>query len=810
MFRSMPSKMRQCFCTVQSLFLLFLFPAVSLAVSGADRTAPEEQAVMKKLAGISVPFVENRGQVGDDRVRYYARTFGGTLFVTESGEMVYSLPYREKSERRDRDASRWVDERAKVNKARGVSLRETLVGASVETIRGQGLSPSKVSYFRGNDRSRWQSGLVTYNTVSLGEVYPGIELALKAYGNNVEKLFTVKPHTDPGVIRMRIEGAKSICITTNDEMEAMTDLGPVHFTKPVAFQEIGGKRVDVPVQYALAQGTSDYAFAVSEYDRVIDPLLASTFLGGSSRDLAQGIASDASGNVYVVGFTDVAGFPTTTGAYDESWNGNSDAFISKLSSDLTQLLASTLIGGSDDDEAQAITLDASGNVYLAGVTYSADFPVTAGAYQTTKKDSSSVLSEAFIAKLNGDLTQLLASTFLGGSSTKGVVKTYYGDLAYAITLDTSGNIYVAGITDSTDFPTTTGSYRESKNGGGTDYDDVFISKLNGNLTQLLASTYLGGSGHDRARTIALDNSGNIYVAGFTYSANFPTTGGVYDTAGHVSVTHSDAFIAKLNGNLTQLLASTYLGGSMSEVISSMALDASGNIYLAGFTYSTDFPTTTGAYDTSSNGNQDGFVSKMSGDMKQLTASTFLGGSGNDSVNSLALDAPGNVYLAGYTGSINYPTTSRAYDTALYNSIDAFISKFNGDLTRLLSSTFLGGSAEDQASAIVVDAARNVYVTGWTQSTTFPTTVGAYDRSYQGGYDVFVSKFDSTLRRLDPKGDVDGNDIVDLADAILAIQVLSGVSTAAGKVTLDADVNINDRIDLAEVIYILQKVAKMRQ
>ncbi|MCX5835586.1 MAG: SBBP repeat-containing protein, partial [Deltaproteobacteria bacterium] len=332
-----------------SLFFLFIDPLPSQATQSLQER-PNKEAVLKKMAGICVPFVENRGQVGDERVRYYARTFGGSLFVMESGEMVYSLPYKEKSESNNRDASRRKGEQkgeAKNTPTKGVSLKETLVGATINLVQGEEMSSSKVSYFRGNDQSRWQKGLSTYETVSRGEVYPGIDLKLKSYGNNAEKLFTVRPSRDPNLIRMNIEGAKAISITTTGELEITTDLGPVRFTKPVAFQEIDGKRIDVPVQYALTEGTTTYGFTVASYDNTrdlaIDPLLQSTYLGGSKADLAYAITLDSAGNVYVAGETSWDSsynlFPGTTGGARPSYGGGTyDVFVAKLNSSLTSLL----------------------------------------------------------------------------------------------------------------------------------------------------------------------------------------------------------------------------------------------------------------------------------------------------------------------------------------------------------------------------------------------------------------------------------------------------------------------------------------
>jgi hypothetical protein len=237
----------------------------------------------------------------------------------------------------------------------------------------------------------------------------------------------------------------------------------------------------------------------------------------------------------VAGWTGSDDFPTTPGAYDRSHNGDWDAFISKLNSDLTKLLASTFLGGSNGEGAYAIAIDSSGNVYVTGNTSSSDFPTTPGAYDTSYNDDVDV----FVSKLDANLTKLLASTFLGGGD---------GDDANAIAIDSSGNVYVVGKTWSTDFPTTIGAYDTSFKGGDDfHFSDAFISKLNSNLTQLLASTYLGGSSADIANALAIDSSGNVYVAGWTNSKNFPTTSRAYDRRRD----GSEVFISKFDANLSK-------------------------------------------------------------------------------------------------------------------------------------------------------------------------------------------------------------------------------------------------------------------
>jgi hypothetical protein len=530
------------------VFLIIGLVLSTTGIASAKETGQAERlkAAMPKL---QVPFIENKGQVHED-IAFYAKTFGGTVFVTKDGRLVYNLPEGSsgKEDPRGHDKVSKVDAKKDTQLGRAVALKESLIGGTIQEIKGESPSVTKVSYFKGNDSSKWQSGISTYELVNLGEVYNGIEVKLRAYGSNVEKLFYVKPGADPSTIKVKVEGGK-VSVNEKGELEVETELGVVKFTKPVAYQEVDGKRVEVSVSYRVIKGNKSlYAFNVGEYDRtkplVIDPLLASTFIGGSGDDWGLSIALDSSGNVYVTGYTNSSDYPTTPGAYDTSHNGFYDVFVSKLSSNLTQLLASTFIGGSGDDWGLSIALDSSGNVYVTGYTNSSDYPTTSGAYDISFNDGRDV----FVSKLSSNLTQLLASTFIGGSGD---------DWGLSIALDSSGNVYVTGYTNSSDYPTTPGAYDTSHNG----FYDVFVSKLSSNLTQLLASTFIGGSGDDWGLSIALDSSGNVYVTGYTYSSDYPTTSGAYDISFNG---YRDVFVSKLSSNLTQLLASTFIGGSSDD------------------------------------------------------------------------------------------------------------------------------------------------------------------------------------------------------------------------------------------------------
>ena len=474
---------------IVGIYLIHLSPCPGGVIAReAIASTLDKSEVSTRIQKLSIPFILNQGQM-DKRVKFYANTFGGTVFVTENGEVIYSLAKIE----RERKALR---RETKVSK--GWVLKEELVGGRVKEVKAEEEAITKVSQFIGNDSSKWRSNISTYSLVSLGEVYQGIEIKLKAYGKTVEKLFYVKAGTDPGSIRVRLSGGESLRVNEEGALEVKTALGDVKFSKPVAYQEINGRRIEVAVDYRVlnsepltppselitnpptppfekgGQGGFDseliYGFKVGDYDRtktlVIDPILQSTYLGGSGGDYANSIAIDSSGNVYVAGNTSSTNFPETGGGAQPSYGGGGDAFVSKLNSSLTSILRSSYLGGSGGDFAYSIAIDSSGNVYVAGETASTNFPETGGSAQPSYGGGS---ADAFVSILNSALTSILQSTYLGGSGI---------DYAYSIAIDSAGNVYVAGGTDSTNFPETGGSAQPSYGGGG----DAFLTKFDSSLT----------------------------------------------------------------------------------------------------------------------------------------------------------------------------------------------------------------------------------------------------------------------------------------------------------------------------------------
>jgi len=592
---------------------------------------------------------------------------------------------------------------------------------------------TRVSFLTGDNTDRHQADVPVWAGVRIAGLIPRLALELTVEDGRLRLRAAPDGAPNLGAVRLRVEGATVVGISDGTlEVQA----GEHRLRLPLLEMDSGSAAtLQAPTPTVLAQqevgapfappGAAGWAHSSAAPASVAHLLAASTFLGGSAGEDVGALTLDGQGNVYVAGKTGTDSFPTTPGAYDLTYNGSDDAFVAKLSNDLTTLIAASFLGGTSWDEATALALDGQGNVYVAGQTGSANFPTTPWAYDRTYNGS---LCDTFVAKLSSDLTTLRASTFLGGRDR---------DFATAIALDVQGNVHVVGQTESANFPTTPGAYDRTHNG---EYEyDTFVAKLSGDLTTLTAATFLGGNGWDEATNLALDAQGNVYVVGRTESANFPTTPGAYDTTYNGGSNFGDdAFVAKLSSDLTTLTAATFLGGSSWDEAATLAFDRQGNVYVAGRSSSANFPTTPGSFDSTFSGSSDAFIAKLSGDLTTLTAATFLGGSyGTDEATTLAINTGGDVYVAGKTNAANFPTTTGAFDPTYNGNDDVFVAMLSGDLTVLIAATFLGGNDSDKAATLALDSQGNVYVVGQTKSADFPTTPGAYDRTYNGGGDTFV-------------------------------------------------------------------------
>ena len=372
---------------------------------------------------------------------------------------------------------------------------------------------------------------------------------------------------------------------------------------------------------------------------------------------------------------------------------------------------STFLGGTDWDEGAAVAVDPDGNVYVAGYTSSLDFPATAGALDT---EGDFDWGDAFVVKLAPGGTSLIYATYLGGSGSEG---------ALALAADAAGNAYVAGYTDSIDFPATNGVYQGTLSGGS----DAFVAKLGPSGTTLVFSAFLGGTMDDYPWTIAVNADGHVYVAGEA-GGDFPTTPSALIPNPQGG---GDAFVARLDSTAEHLLFSTFLGGSGYDAALGLALAPDGQVAVAGETASDDFPTTSGAHSRVLGGARDGFIALLYAEGTAAVFSTYLGGTGDDTVAGVAVDTLGYVYAAGTTESSDFPVTPGAYSTAHSGVADVFVAKLHPSGSSLAYSTFIGGDGYDWGVALAVDAAGHAWVTGSTLSTNFPATDGAHDTSYNG-------------------------------------------------------------------------------
>jgi fibronectin type 3 domain-containing protein len=592
------------------------------------------------------------------------------------------------------------------------------------------------NYYRGADPTKWSTHNPYYGKIVYPNLYEHIDLVYELHDGQLKYEFIVHPGGTPDAIRVHWNGPVALSHQATElQITVDTAIGPFMMTDsaPLTYQA-DHPATPIPSAFFLADSTT-YGFSVSDYDPtrplIIDPLL-STFLGGAGNEGGTGpwdcsLALDGAGNIWVTGHTWDADpdFPTTPDALNLTHNGDQDVYVAQIAPNGSTLLYSTLLGGTDYDTAYALAVDGAGNVWLGGQIGSTDFPTTANALNTSKNAG----GDAFLVQLAADGSTLLYSTYLGGD---------LNDFLTAIAFDEMGNVWFTGATDdhaSNDFPTTADALNTTHNGPGSS-GDIYIAQLAVDGSKLLYSTLLGGTGDEAAWAMALDAVGNVWVTGFTASGDFPTTADALNSSANGG---QDVFLALLAADGSALLYSTYLGGSNDDDARSLALDGVGNVWFTGRTSSGNFPTTPDALNGSLNAAPDAYIAQLAANGNALLYSTYLGGGGYDAGHALALDATGNVWFTGTT-SADFPVTPDAINSTDPGGWDAFVAQITADGTSLRYSTYLGGDANDMGHDLAVDAAGNIWVTGYTANhatTDFPISPTAYDPTHNGGDDAFL-------------------------------------------------------------------------
>jgi hypothetical protein len=724
--------------------LATLFMAASAGpVPSSLATPPVQKAREAENYGkIPLTFEANQGQA-DKSVKFLARGSGYGVYLTghEAALMLCKPVYGTSRADFHRNVS-------PIGKSAVCDVVHMQLAGAKSTVGpiGEERLQGKVNYFVGSDPTEWHASIPTYAKVRYTSIYPGIDLIFYGNQRQLEFDFVIAPNAAPRAIRLRFSGPNHLHLAANGDLIVSTNGGSLTFRKPSIYQAVGGQRVPGTGEFALlAKNTVGFRLSGYDHDRalVIDPVLVySTFLGGS---------------------------------------GDPNA---------------ALVGGGSN----AIAVDAAGNAYVAGQTFSSDFPMTPGAFQTTDPGGEYQSLTAFVTKLNAAGTALVYSTYMGGSVF---------DSAYAIVVDAAGNAYVAGQTNSTDFPVTQGAFQVQNNAAGLKVGNAFVTKLNPAGTALVYSTYLGGScepvvsiGGDRsaqsvptgeqdgADAIAVDAAGNAYVTSTAVSTDFPVTASAYQTHNNAAANQiTNAFVAKLNPTGTALVYSTYLGGSgargpntapvtpyAGDASWALAVDSAGDAYVAGIAFSSDFPVTQGAFQTTNRfsykgyGGPNAFIAKLNPSGTALVYSTYLGGSGGfidvtpdfymfggDQATGLAIDNAGDAYITGSTASADFPVTAGAYQSTNNYPADtgynAFVVELNPAGSALAYSTYLGGNGSnpnvessesivaigDVANALARDGSGNVYVTGAAESANFPVSSGAFQATIQARQNAFVAK-----------------------------------------------------------------------
>jgi len=738
---------------------LFLYPgkrgSAATTVSAASSaslshrvTAPERSRIQASYAALPLAFEQNQGQT-DPQVKYLARGNGYTLFLT-ADDAVFSLHSR--SSASGPSAAGQADSTA-------VLRMHLLGGNSLAMVEATIPVAGTTNYFLGNDRSKWRSGVARFARVSYQNVYPGVNMAFHGAERELEFDFVLAPGANPEPIGFQVSGNQGIKTDDSGNLILSSAAGDVLLHKPVAYQQQDGARQPVDARFVLeANNQVRFELGNYDRSRelVIDPSVSyATYLGGVSTDDALGITFDSSGNAYVTGETQSANYPSAT----DNLNGSSpDAFVAKIAADGKTLGYYTYVGGSASDSGNGIAVDTSGNAFVAGGTMSSDFPKTSGAFQTTLKgienafifklssDGATLLYSTFLGGSVGDVALGIAldstgknayvvgsssspdfptstsplQSFPGGTNNGFVTKlnpagtglsdlvfsTYLalgggtGDAAKAVAVDSSGNAYVTGAASGPSFHATPGAFQFTCGTDGTcngGLSDAYVTVIKPDGSGYVYSTFLGGSGSDVGFGIAVDaTSGSAYVTGSTTSADFPRMSALQGSFGGGN---TDAFVTKLKPDGSGLVYSTYLGGSGDDGAKGIAVDGGGNAYITGQTNSANFPKVTPTQ-TALAGGFDAFVSELNAAGSQITFSTYLGGTSDENsggnFGAIAVDSGGaNIYVAGSTRSVDFPTTAGVIQAGTGGGDDAFVAKFTQSPT---GSTFsLAATALSPAS-----------------------------------------------------------------------------------------------------------------
>lgn len=614
----------------------------------------------------------NRGQ-WHENIQYKVALNGGEMYLENQGftyafhnaAEVYHKSHDESNEHRDEVV------------LKGHAIRSVFIGASANVRMTEGArSESFRNYFLGNDPSKWKSSVYSTSKVIYENLYPSVQMEVESKNDGLKYSFIVSPGQNPSLIQMKIDGALKVFIDHSGNLHTQHPFGEIVESAPVAWTlDENGSKKEVTVRFELSNNILSYAFPEA-YDHsqklIIDPQLTfSTFTGSTADNWGFTAAPDAHANVFAAGIVFATGYPTTTGAYDPTYNGGLfDIGLTKFSANGSSLIYSTYLGGTFTETPHSIVCNANNELYVMGVTSSTNFPMKGSPYNSNFRGGPTFTengltfngADLFVAKMSADGGQLLASTYVGGSGTDGInrgaLHFNYGDQFRGdITLDKQGNVYVASSTTSLDFPVVNAMQTSLK---GT--QDAVIFKMEPNLSTMLWSTYFGGTGNETGNSIQVASNGNVYVAGGSTSSTFQSPQGV-NVGGLGGL--SDGYVIRVNGTSPNLLSGTFIGTNEYDQAYFVQLDLDDKVYVYGQTEGL-MSITSGLYGTPNSGQ---FIKKFNKELTINEWTTTIGaGSGHAEISPTAFLVSDcyDIYISGWGGLVN-----RGNSSAVHSSSNGF-------------------------------------------------------------------------------------------------------------------------------------------
>lgn len=712
---------------MKNLFFLFLVLVSTCTL----------QATELKQTKTQTGFIQNNGQWNSD-VLFLARTKGMNAWITKQGIRYdfHTVTYKPSSKL----PTLLSNENSKhEGRVRGSVIDMKCVGSNVSNDNPNGLQKTYYNYIIGQDKSKWASNVPVYNEIIRKEVYNGIDERLYFDGNYLRYDYIIAPNGNPLDIQLSFNGSKGININSDGELVIKTSIGDVVQQKLFAYQVIGNEKKQVECSFISKPG-GKIGFTLENYDHskplTIDPLVYSTFLGGADTDYGIKVVLDLASNVIATGHTRSANFPTQIGSYDRTIDGERDAYVAKFNQDLSDLIFCTYYGGTRDDFVKSCAVDEAGYVVVCGYTFSNNLPCNTPDYDPTYNGG----GDGYIAKISYSGAALVYGTYLGGTGADAVNDVVLTPFA--------ADAIVVGTTNSTDFPVTAGAYKTTNKW----LNDGFVTKMNVSGSGLVFSTLLGrDSTADECNGVALDRNGNAIVVGSTINGEFTPTGfpplirakNSFPTSGSAfrktnnNLTTIDGFLAKLGIGGNTIEYSTLIGGGGNDICLSVDVDKQGIAAVCGITTSnTDFNPT--VFDQSFGGGSEGFVMRL-GTTGGMYYSSYLGGSADEDVPNCIkyYDATGAVVVSGYTLSTDFPT-GKIMDFNYHGGKEGFIIQLNSAGNLCNYSAYVGGATDDLIFGMAVSNIGNVYITGNTYSSNFPTTANAKFKEFNGSVDAFVT------------------------------------------------------------------------